>query len=415
MLSLVAAVAAVALSGRNIFLFPSLTRGLYNSGDVIYLPEAVNLNDDTVIESIILYEDNGENIFNMVISHAGTLKGNGYGFKLPEENYKNIEIVFKDGTSIVLDNSNIPGGGSGDGINYDYFYQCNYEYVNFPNKTEFTVKNNDLGLSADIILSKPKDIDELAITDNGIKKVNIFSANGSAILSYNVEMLHPTLLESDNRFYDGINYMINGDIIYKNGNKTTFGTYLSSSGSYKEFTEYFDYPRLKFGEAVIKNAEREVFEKITINQINVTLSTYLIEETGMPDPKDRLIITTMPEFIYTVPLPELGERIEFETPYYLDTIGEFEIYFEAIAYKDGKLFIEVAENGIKYNGFEDVSSISLWFHAANDVNRRGGARGVDGRIYMYEMQIGYPGGDTVDIALDRLSYIINGLWEINFD
>ena len=413
MLSLVIAVTAVVLSGQNMFLFPSLGGGLFNSGDIIYMPEVVELRDNMVIESIIVYEENGENIFNMMVSHSGNFKGSGHGFKLPEENYKNIEIMFNDGTSVILDGLVSIGGGGGDGVNYDYFYQCVYEYANFPNETKFTVKNNALGLSADINLSKSSN--ELSVTDNGIKRVNVFSADGSAILSYNVEMLRPTLLESDNRFYDSVLYGISGDITYQNGNTTMFGTYLSSGGSYQELTEYIDYPRYKFGEARINNAEREKFNKITINQIQVTLSTDIIEDTGMPDPKDRLIIATMPEFIYTVPLPELNGRIEFETPYYLDTIGEFEIYFKAIEYKNGKLFIEVAEDGIKYNGFEDISRISLGFHGVNDSNRTSGASGIDDYFYRYEMLIGYPGSDTVDIALNQLSYTINGLWEINFN
>jgi hypothetical protein len=411
MLSLVIAVTAVALSGQNIFMFLSAKPTLFNSGDIIYMPEVVELSDNMAIESVIVYEENGENIFSMVISHTGSIKGNFHGFKLPEENYKNIEIMFNDGTSIMLDGLVSIGGGGGDGVTYDYFYQCVYEYENFPNETKFTVKNNALGLSADIHLSKSSN--ELSVTDNGIKRVNLFSADGSALLSYNVEMLRPTLLESDNRFYDSIGYTIQGDITYKNGNATTIGSYLSTFGSFKDFIDYTDYPRYKFGEARIMNAEREKFDKITINQINVTLSTDIIEDTGMPEPKDKLKVTTMPEFIYTVPLPELGGRIEFETPYYLDTIGEFEIYFEAIEYKGGKLFIEVAEDGIKYNGFEDVSRISLGFHGVNDSNRS--ASGIDDYFYRYEMSIGYPGGDTVDIALNQLSYTINGLWKINFD
>jgi hypothetical protein len=400
-LVMVVSVVAVVISGRNIFLFSFNTPALFDSETIIYMPDVIDLGNNIVIESIIIHEENGENIFSMVISHSGTIKGNGYGFKVPEENYKSLEIEFKNGTSIMLDGEMSIGGGGGDGTVYDYFYQCNYEYKNFPNETEFTVKNNALGSSADIKLSKPKAVDELSVTDNGIKRINIFSAAGSSILSYNVEILRPTLLESDSLLYNKINYGIYGDITYKNGKTATFGTRFSASDGYKELTDYTDYPRYKFGDAYINNPEREKADKITINQITFSFTSFLSDGT------------VMPEFIYTIPLPELNERIEFETPYYFGTIGEFDIYFKAMEYKDGKLFIEMTEDEIKYNGFENVSNFNLMFRAVG-ANCGTGAL-FDGYTHKHEIPVGYSDSDTVDIELISLSYSINGLWEINFD
>ncbi|MCL1794930.1 MAG: hypothetical protein FWG34_13820 [Oscillospiraceae bacterium] len=241
-------------------------------------------------------------------------------------------------------------------------------------------------MSADIRLAKPKIVDELSVTDNGIKRINVFLADGSAFLSYNVEILRPTLLESDNRLYNRIHYFISGNARYKNGSTAGFGTSMSSNFGYPELPE--------FGEARIYNAEREIFDKITIKKIEVSVSTH-----------------QMPEFIYTLPLPELGGRIEFETPYYLDTIGEFEIYLDAIEYKGGELFIELAKDGIKYNGFEEVYDIRIGFCAADDDEYF-----IFGNyIRRHKIPIGYLEADTVDIKLTGLFYRINGLWETNFE
>lgn len=420
MLSLVVVAGAVKLSGQNTFVFRMLGEDsvTLTSDDIMYMPKVTALSDNIIIESIIVYKENGENIFRMMISHKNKGSGN-YNPVLPDfeqtstkDFSANIEVTFKDGTSVMLDDMGSHSSrGTDENGKLTYFGQYYYGYKNFPDETEFTVTDKR-GQTADISLSKPSE--DFAATDNGIKRIGFFAAEGSPVLLYNVEMLTPTLLETDSRFKGKIVYSLGG--YRSDGSKITYesgitGMITGGSVTGAKFNaqgECLGDTHLAFGEARISDDNyqvgliREKIKKITINQIEAHVWI-----SGAP-------LFDIQDFTYTVPLPKEGERIEFETPYYLDTICEFEIYISAIEYKDNKLYIDVLNDDIKYSGFEDVSDIQLGLRNADGYDGTTGAWYIsDG--FTYYMSVGPHDGDTIDIQLDRLQYYINGLWEIDFN
>jgi len=352
---------------------------------------------ETTIELAMTYEQDGIRKFNMVIY----AEGNRNTEIRPDINdYTNLELIFPDGMAIPLTHEPQLYSDSSNG-NYSFKYR--FEYDNFPEEYNFILTNN-INASTEIELF-PLEAHNITISDNGIKRIKMIpAAIGSRIYSYNIEVIAPSLAEKQAKymFYsfpwdwlnpsdDGI-YLINGlkFDIWK-GEFTGYGAPIFATD------EDADYKYYTFGERFYHESfiEGEV-DKIIVKKLQAALSF------GHPIDLDENYIRV------DLPVPQQGERIDYDTPLQVAEVGEFTISINGIERLGEDLCIYVSEDCYEYSGYETVSDIHVSF-----ISNTG-----SGITYNTTQSINIPldySEDTIDAYIVHLDYTIHGYWEIDFE
>jgi hypothetical protein len=402
--TMVVSAVAIAYNIYNeMYMLPGM--GLFDgfNENVLAMPKVLEFGEGT-IEMAMTYEQDGVRKFYMTIY----AEGGGYTGKSPEKmDYQKLEILFSDGTSIFPEGKPWAGGNRSegrDGTPARYYFTYVYEYDNFPDEHEFTLKNN-AGMSTDITLAQiePR---TMRITDNGFKRVKIIpAAEGSRIFSHNVEVINPSMAENAAKF---VHYSIGcswdeenlSKIIYKNGKTLDWHSSGSTGWGIPVFAadENADYKFHIYGE---NNFAYDFIggeiDKIIIRTLsaNLTFNDYSIK--------------------VNLPVPEKGELIEFDTPLKIADIYEFTVSISAIEREINNLIVYMSKDDISYSGNENISDISC---SIVDSTGHGSCSGSSEEKYYYKQTIKIPNdhsGDTMEAYIPMLSYMIYGDWEIDFE
>ena len=394
MLSFTMLVSAVTIAYNiynGMYMLPGM--GLFDgfNDNVRTMPKVLEFGDAT-IEMAMSY-DYGESCNFYMTIYA---EGGGYTNKRPEKgDYENLEILFSDGTSILLESK--PS---------QYYFMYDYEYENFPDECEFILKNNK-GMSTEVKLA-PIEARTMRITDNGLKRIKMIpAAEGSRIFSYNVEIITPSAAENEAKYaYYQCNLRSWDDvpdcgIFYKNGTVLKNRSVSTRGSLIPIFTtdEDADYKYYTSGELYFQsdyiNSE---IDKIIIREIGVHLYSF----------GDRDLTKVI------LPVPENGERFDYDAPLEIAKIGEFTLYVDAIERNKNNLLIHTSSDRcMNYSGNEDISKITFSF--AN--SRSSYTYNEDVNIYKYIHTIKIPEnyfGDMFETAIFSIEYSIHDYWEINF-
>jgi len=406
---LVSAVTVIYNIYNDMYMLPGM--GLFDgfNENVRAMPKVLEFGD-TTIEMAMTYDKDGVNTFYMTIYG----EGGGYTDKRPEKrDYENLEIIFQDGTSVLLESRPNSSGNRSegrDGTPSGYYFMYDYEYENFPDECEFTLKNNK-GTSTEVKLA-PIEARTMKITDNGIKRVKIIpAAEGSRIFSHNIEIIEPSVTENIATYmwYD-INLVSwddrpNYGIFYKDGKvltKCTAGG-MGIAAPIFAVDENADYKYHVWGEISFDYdfIEGEI-DKIIIKELGANL---LFDDYGFDYDLTKVIL----------PLPEKGERFDYETPLEIAKIGEFIFSVDAIERERNNLLVYTSSGRcINYSGSEDISNINFSFAGLGFT----GGNSEEVNIYKYIHTIKIPenhSGDTFETAINMIQYTIRGYWEIDFE
>jgi hypothetical protein len=405
----------------GMYMLPNI--GLFDgfNEDVRTMPQALEFGGAT-IEMAMTYERDGVNTLHMAIYG----EGGGNADKWPaKDDYQNLEIIFSDGASVQLTGEIYALGkrSSDQSGNYyslmyknayesfsheqkqneqkqsgsSYFFVYKYTYENFPHEQKFTV-TNPAGMSTKVTLM-PIEAKNIKITDNGLKRVKIIpAAEKSRIFSYNVEVIQPSLAEkaATGIFYSiGSSWMDNSvsEIIYKDGTAAKWtapggGTMVPIFAA----DENADYKYYIFGESYFDYdfAKAEI-DKIKIRALDAHL-TY--------NDDDSVKIN--------LPIPEDGERFDYETPLEIDIMDEFTLAVGAIERERNNLLVYTPNNGLSYSGSEDIYGISFTFADSSRSSRE-----TDDVVYTIKIPEGHS-GDTLKTTIRVINYTIRGYWEVDF-
>jgi hypothetical protein len=406
MLSCTMVVSAVTIAYNiytGMYMLPGM--GLFDefNENVRTMPEVLEFGD-TTIEMAMTYGQDGVNTFYMAIYGEG---GRHTGSRPDRRDYQDLEIIFSDGASVSL-TGRIRSSGSRSNMGGDHlsnnFFMYEFEYKNFPDEYEFTLKN-DGGASAAIALA-PIEPRRMKITDNGIKRIKAMpAAKGSRIFSYNIEVIKPSAVEkaagtvmywihSRGDIFNPVN-----EIIYKDG--TVLSWHVGGRGHATPIfaaDENADYKYRVWGESCFAYdfVQGEV-DKIIIRELWANLGFY--ENTGL--------ITV------NIPVPENGEKIDYDIPFEVGAIGEFTVLIDAVKRERNNLLVYTSEKSVKYSGNEEISKVTVSF------DNIGGRGGTDEEGNHYNVQtIKIPedhSGNTLETAIRDIIYTIHGYWEIEFE
>jgi len=406
MISLTMLVSAVTIAYNiynEMYMLPGM--GLFDgfNENVLAMPKVLEFGDGT-IEMAMTYEKDGVNTLYMAIY----AEGGGYTDKNPQNgDYENLEIVFSDGASIFVESRPMGSGNRSqgmDGTPERYYFMYAYEYENFPDEREFTLKNN-VGMSTDITLTQiePR---TMKITDNGFKRVKIIpAAEGSRIFSHNVEVINPSLAENAAKFLNySIGYSLDeknpSEIIYKNGKTLDWHSSGSTGYGLPVFAadENADY---KFH----VHGENDFAYDFIVGEIDKIIIRNLAADLTFDDYSIKV----------DLPVPEKGERIEFDTPLKIADIYEFTVSISAVERDINNLIVYMTKDDISYSGNEDISNITC---SIVDSTGHGSCSGGSDGKYSQKHTIKIPAdhsGDTMEAYIPSLFYTIHGDWEIDFE
>jgi len=396
MLSLTMIVSAVTIAYNiynGMYMLPGM--GVFDgfNENARTMPKVLTLGDAT-IEMAMTYDKDGVNTFSMVIYAKGNSKT---GPKPQEKDYENLEFAFADGTSISMKGWIRERGWGDTGGHYTFAY--GYDYNNFPDKCEFTVTNN-AGESVKIELL-PITEKTIKITDNGIKRIKIVpAAEGSKIYSYKVEVIKPSVLETNLKF---VNYFVMDCKAYsKDGTEMPFGGGGTATGVQIFAADEDDsYVYHTSGEMFSNRINPDVsIDKIIVNQLWATITLYGNESSYI---------------LVNLPMPMDGERFDYAKPLEVAKIGEFTFSVDVIERDGNNLFVYTSERCVKYSGNENLSEIQFGFDYSDC---RGGAliEGPGEYNVRYTMEIPEDySGTMFETAIVDINYRINGHWEINFE
>jgi len=436
---------------------------------VYVMPEVIEFGDAR-IESAIVHEENGEYVFQLALYFEMN-----YDPIMDFEEYRNLEVIFSDGAILALEEGwlwNVGHRG-----NFEMFDQtsgndavCSFQYRDFPNKHEFSVRTVNGEVSAEIALKPIRENLNITITENeNIRAVMIPAAERSRLYSYHIEVMQPSTVEIEAKTvgynitgYRGYGDEIKNTVYFKDGTILPWPLTFPLTGGFPIYPIANDAEKhIMFGQTIYRyhfigdhifsydfhdnDAHKEI-GMIAITELNVSLNfvDVLRDENGMAIADIPIADLLSGEYTWeeyeksihrefnesakaSIPIPKDGERVYYDTPFTVAQIGDFALQVEAIERYENYLILYFGSEHTIYSGSENITPWMFSFFTLDPIRDPEVWQILspvtdsymdnphDGVHYSAYIIPEDHTGDILELYIENLSYNIHGYWEIVFN